>query len=164
MTELTQRRKAADRYKPEPVTTLLVGEAPPEALDRYFFFEDVRTADWLFRYVAKGWFGLSALPARTEKQRYLRRLCEDGVWLIDVSEEPVTDRRSLVGCIDDLVRRCQELSPRYIILIKTNVFDLCYSPLRAAQLPAVNVRIPFPAAGRQREFEFAFARALEHCP
>jgi hypothetical protein len=35
------------------VRLLLVAEAPPAALDRYFYFEDVPRHDSLFRYVAR---------------------------------------------------------------------------------------------------------------
>ena len=46
-----RRREAARRYKPEQIDTLLVAEAPPTALDRYFYFDDVQTQDSLFRHV-----------------------------------------------------------------------------------------------------------------
>jgi hypothetical protein len=48
-----RRSEAALRYKPALVKLLLIAEAPPSALDRYFYFEDVRDKDSLFRYVAK---------------------------------------------------------------------------------------------------------------
>jgi hypothetical protein len=36
-----RREEAAARYRPDSVDLLLVAEAPPSALDRYFYFEDV---------------------------------------------------------------------------------------------------------------------------
>ena len=50
-TALRRRRRTAERYKPAEIDLLLVAEAPPGALDRYFYFEDVREQDGLFRYV-----------------------------------------------------------------------------------------------------------------
>jgi hypothetical protein len=44
-----RRARAARRYRPEKVDLLLVAEAPPSALDRYFYFEDVSEQDSLFR-------------------------------------------------------------------------------------------------------------------
>ena len=45
-----RRDRAARKYRPKQVELLLVAEAPPAALDRYFYFEDVREQDSLFRY------------------------------------------------------------------------------------------------------------------
>jgi hypothetical protein len=36
-------------FKPESVDLLLVAEAPPSTLDRYFYVPDVREEDSLFR-------------------------------------------------------------------------------------------------------------------
>jgi hypothetical protein len=41
---LERRRSAAARYKPAEIDLLLVAEAPPKALDRYLYFEDVPAA------------------------------------------------------------------------------------------------------------------------
>jgi hypothetical protein len=46
-------------------------------------------------------------------------------------------------------------------LIKANVFDIAFATLRAAGLPVVPVRIPFPGSGQQKRFREAFAAALE---
>ncbi len=48
-----RRQQAAVRYQPEHVRLLLVAEAPPSSLDRYFYFHDVRGQDSLFRYVVE---------------------------------------------------------------------------------------------------------------
>jgi hypothetical protein len=42
-----------------------VAEAPPSALDRYFYFADVRDQDRLFRYVVETVLG--ATPSRSHK-------------------------------------------------------------------------------------------------
>ncbi|MGH3009036.1 MAG: hypothetical protein ACRDLM_06465 [Gaiellaceae bacterium] len=153
-----RRRQAAQKYRPTAVDLLLVAEAPPDALDRYFYFEDVPTQDSLFRYVAKLVLGL--VPARCEKATALSALKERGVFLIDLCEDPLPGR-SLCTCTEDLVRRAKSLAPRKIILIKTTVYDAAFEPLRRAGLPVVAERIPFPGSGQQRRFEAAFARALK---
>jgi hypothetical protein len=51
-----RRAEAAARYRPKAVRLLLVAEAPPSALDRYFYFEDVPEQDSLF----PTWFALSS--------------------------------------------------------------------------------------------------------
>ena len=96
-----RRRRAAARYRPPEIDLLLVGEAPPEALDRYFYFTGVREHD---------------------------------------------------------------MRPKNIILIKVDVFDAAFEALRAAGLPVVKVRIPFPGSGQQRRFLERFREALERAP
>ena len=40
--------KARNKYKPRQVNVLLIAEGPPNNLDRYFYFEEVKTHDSLF--------------------------------------------------------------------------------------------------------------------
>ena len=40
------------------------------------------------------------------------------------------------------------------------MFDAAYRPLLDAGCPVVDIRIPFPNSGRQREFVEAFSRAV----
>ena len=68
----TARARAAKKYRPASVKLLLVAEAPPSALDRYFYFEVVPTQDSLFRYVARAI--LKVEPTRANKAELLGRL------------------------------------------------------------------------------------------
>jgi hypothetical protein len=156
--ERDRRSAAATRYRPDRVRCLLIAEAPPAALDRYFYFEDVREQDSLFRHVAEGVLGHQ--PDRAGKATALAALRDLGYFLIDVSEDPVRSGSDVSACIPGLVERASALDPDKVILIKANVFDLAYAPLVAAGLPVVRVRMPFPGSGRQREFVTAFAEAL----
>lgn len=153
-----RREEAADRYRPEQVDVLLVAEAPPGALERYFYFEEVTEQDALFRYVARGVLGKE--PTRGNKAELLGHLKERGVFLIDLNTDPV-DGTPLAARVPDLVARCRRLGPRAIILIKATVHDEAYLPLKRAGLPVVDERIPFPGSGQQKRFEEAFSRALE---
>jgi hypothetical protein len=62
---LRRRSEAAARYKPAKIDLLLVAEAPPNSLDRYFYFTDVRAHDILFRYVCRVLLGRE--PKRERK-------------------------------------------------------------------------------------------------
>ena len=157
----SRRKEAADRYRPDDVDLLLVAEAPPRALDRYFYFEDVREQDSLFRYVCRGVLGRE--PTRDDKAELLGELRDKCVFLIDLQEDPV-DTTHLRDFVPVLVERCRALSPRRIVLIKATVFDAAYRALKDAGLPVVDVRVPFPGSGRQREFVEAFSRALGEAP
>ena len=140
---------------------LLVAEAPPAALDRYFYFEDVPQRDSLFRYVARSI--LKTGPTRTNKADLLARLRDKGVFLIDLKRDPV-DGESLATEVPDLLQRVQRLDPHQIIVIKASVYDLVQRPLAEAGLPVVDERVPFPGSGQQQRFEVAFARALRRRP
>jgi hypothetical protein len=139
------------------VKLLLVAEAPPSALDRYFYFEDVREQDSLFRYVVRGVLGVE--PTRQDKGELLNRLRDKGVFLIDLSPEPLSTV-PLSDFVSDLVTRVTAISPEKVILIKATVYDAAFEALRDACLPVVNERVPFPGSGQQKRFEAAFARAL----
>lgn len=151
------RRRAAQTYQPDPVRLLLVAEAPPSALDRYFYFEGVSEHDSLFRYVIRGLFGEA--PDRSSKPAWLERLREAGVFLIDVAEEP-SGAAALGNHVGGLVARCRALSPEHIVLIKATVYDAAFEALREAGLPVVDRRIPFPGSGQQARFMVAFQEAL----
>jgi hypothetical protein len=158
---MARRQRAAEKYKPDRVRVLLVAEAPPAADDRYFYFEEVTSHDWLFLGVAE--VLLRRKPARREKPASLKELQEMGLFLIDLKLDPV-DGSPLHESVPDLVARCRALSPEKIILIKATVFDSAFSTLRAAGLPVIKERVYFPSTGRQGEFRKQFARALEADP
>lgn len=158
-----KRRDAAQtKYKPAKVKLLLVAEAPPCTTDRHFYFEDVMEQDSLFRYVCKGILG--SVSARSEKANDLAKLRDAGVFLIDACEEPIADEakiRITDAQIKALPKRCLELKPDSVILIKSNVYDLAYDVLTNAGLNVINARMPFPGSGQQKKFETEFARALK---
>lgn len=151
------RRTAASKYKPEKIRLLLVAEAPPAADDRYFYFEDVTSHDWLFLGVADVLLGRK--PSRSDKGNALTELKDAGVFLIDLRLDPV-DGTDLQKYVPDLVSRCRILSADRIVLIKATVFDAAYEALLAAGLPIVNQRVYFPSTGRQAEFRRQLSEAV----
>src|SRR5690606_28138622 len=48
-----QLEKARQKHKPEKVKYLLVAEAPPDSLERFFYYDSVRQHDYLFLGVAE---------------------------------------------------------------------------------------------------------------
>jgi hypothetical protein len=156
-----RRRVAAEKYRPREIELLLVAEAPPADLDRYFYFEDVHEHDALFRYVCRGVLGVE--PTREKKAKLLRQMHDRGVFLIDLQEVP-RDGTPLTALVPALVERCQAAVPKRIILIKATVFDAAFAALRSAGLPVINKRVPFPVSGQQRQFEAKFREALDAPP
>lgn len=159
LNEVRQRRKsAAERYRPDKVELLLIAEAPPADPDRYFYFDNVRDHDSLYRYVVREVLG--AEPERDNKPQLLEALRQAGVFLIDLKPDPV-DGSPLRALVEDLVNRVAKLSPTRIVLIKATVWDAAYMSLASAGLPVSPERIPFPGSGQQRRFQEAFRRAMK---
>jgi hypothetical protein len=100
------------------VKLLLIAEAPPAALDRYFYFEDVPKQDSVFRYVARSI--LDVEPTRQNKPALLAGMRETGVFLIDVQTAPL-DGTPLTASVPGLVKRALALAPTKVILIKATV-------------------------------------------
>lgn len=158
-TSLSDRQAAAAKYRPDRINLLLVAEAPPCTPGRYFYFEHVDRHDWLFRYVWEGLMGDK--PDRSRKAEHLAALRDAGVCMIDLHEETVS-RPSLADLrphVPGLLDRCGGLRPRRIALIKSSVYDAAFETLRAASLPVIDERIPFPASGQQKKFLDSFRRA-----
>ena len=166
--DAARRREAAEKYRPERVRLLLVAHAPPEEVERYFYFEGVREKDELFRYVVQALFGIMPRD-RSAKAAWLARLRDAGVFLIDLVEQPITSvvvgrsarARDLKPFVPGLIDRARALSPERVVLIKTDVYDAGFRQAQEAGLPVVDERMPFPTSGRQKEFERGFASALE---
>jgi hypothetical protein len=155
-----RRTRLARKYRPQEIDLLLVAEAPPAALDRYFYFSDVATQDSLFRYVVRT--VLTTEPRRDRKKEQLEALQRAGVFLVDLSLDP--DFGPLSGYVSGLIRRIRALKPRRIILVKASVYDAAFAALNDACLPVLDARIPFPGSGHQIEFEKAMRLALKRKP
>lgn len=163
--------KARNRFKPRQVTMVLIVEGPPDSLDRHFYFEDVKKHDSLFleimgvlypeqkkRYLAAG-------RDTMLKEDLLEAFKEDGYWLLDLSEIPCNLlEESLKNCLPSLLERLKSQVDKRtpIILIKANVYDLCYAPLVADGYTVYKERIPFPGSGQQRVFREKFKQALAY--
>jgi hypothetical protein len=152
---------ASNRYKPRQIRLLLIAEAPPCNLDRFFYFEDVKKQDSLFLEIMGVLYpnqkaAYLASGRDTEgKKDLLETFREDGYWLMDLSEvPPEVTGQPLESCVPDLLQRLQRLvSPDTpIVLIKANVYDLLYPVLSAKGYRVIQERLPFPGSGQQRVF------------
>ena len=161
--------KARNKYEPSHINTLLIAEAPPCNLDRFFYFEDVKKQDSLFleimgvlypdkkqRYLKSG--------RRTEdKIELLEMFKEDGYLLLDLYEVPddvfsLSNEASAQGLLKRLEKLVDKSTP--IVLVKTNVFDLCYPILKEEGYNVVNERLPFPGSGQQKVFREEFNKIV----
>jgi hypothetical protein len=156
--------KATNKYKPRHIKTLLIGEAPPCNLERFFYFEEVNVQDSLFLEIVgvlypdkKQLYIKSGRPAEG-KMELLEMFAEDGYLLIDLYETPLasdTDKEAVASLLTRLEKLIDRTTP--IILIKANVFDLCYPVLKENGYNVINVRLPFPGSGQQKVFREKFS-------
>ena len=161
--------KARNRYKPRQISMVFIVEGPPDSLERYFYFEDVKKHDSLFleimgvlypeqkkRYLASGRDPL-------QKEELLETFKEDGYWLLDLSEIPCT---LIEGSIEDnipsLLERLENQIDKHtpIILIKSNIYDILYNLLLEKGYNVCDERIPFPGSGQQGVFRQKFSRVI----
>jgi len=94
-------KSARMQYKPVKLKYLLVGEAPPESIDRFFYYPDVKRADHLFLGIMgvlypelKQRYLLNCRPSGL-KETILRRFQEDGFYLLDILDIPLALQRDL---------------------------------------------------------------------
>jgi hypothetical protein len=84
---------AAAKYRPRGETRVLfIAEAPPNSIERYFYFEDVEKGDWLWIGLMKALYALDWKETKEERKRkrwWLARFCSDGFQLIDAVTEPI---------------------------------------------------------------------------
>lgn len=160
---------ARNKYKPSRVRCLLLGEAPPNSLDRYFYFQDVKRQDSLFLeimgmlYPEEKQGYLSSGRETFLKAELLQRFIGDGFLLLDLLEVPgALVGGSLADAMPSLLNRLQKTIDKQtpIILIKADVYDTCFLPLSAEGYNVVPLRIPFPGSGQQRVFRGTFKTAL----
>lgn len=150
-----------ERYRPDPLKVLLVGESPPaprgEAVP--FFYADHLGADHLFRGVVEAVLGLDAQTLRREpKASILAELQERGLWLIHAVDEPVNRlprperRQRVTDGGERLVERCRQEAPEGgVAICHSFVYRSAAGPLRDAASDFYSTSpCPFPREGTGR--------------
>lgn len=165
---------AREKFKPENIKILFVAEAPPDALERFFYFPHVRSSDWLYLGIVKA---LCAYPdtdsdnidtkkLRKHKNEILKLLKDDGFYLMDLCPLP----KSLIPLPElfksDFIERLNNESAidktaTKIILIKANVYDCLFHSIEELGYAVQPQRIPFPASGQQQIFAVEMQEALK---
>jgi len=169
------------KYKPSHIKLLLIAESPPPPLDvqssRQFYYTDrIRKDDRLFINTIRALYPEtmeSSEPILEEhKETWLRRLQQDGIYMIEALEESqkheVTKpkRQELIkAAIPGLIKRVGELAKpsTKIILIKSNVFEMASKPLKAAGFTVLNTElVDYPGRFNQRDYREKLALLYSH--
>ena len=171
--------EAAEKYKPDKIKTLFIAESPPFEKKgeepRYFYFEDVKKRDFLFRSIMEvlfpeeyNDFKESDKKATKKKVPLLKKFKEGCFFLIDACDEPINqhknrdffigkDFQKLVERIKGLIHKDAE-----IILIKKNIFDLLFKELKDRGFNVINTgHLDFPSSGNQLKFKKKLKKLLK---
>ena len=162
--------KARLKYKPETIKYLLIAEAPPDSIDRFFYYESVQKHDYLFLGIAHALYPelkekfLSSHRSSDIKISILKKLQENGFYLVDLSELPLSlstgDLVSQLPTLANKIKNVVNVNTK-IILIKATVYDVAFHFLKTAGFNnLIDIRIPFPAQGGQTQFQEKFSKAL----
>jgi Uncharacterised protein family (UPF0175) len=152
-----------ERYRPEAVKTLFVGESSP-AQGTHFY----RANSNLFRATRAAFadaLGDDAVPTGEAFLRYFR---DQGCWLIDLADAPVNrlsdgERRETVekgiGRLADLIRHTR---PNRIVAVKRDIADPIRRAMDQAAADATPLLVlPFPVRQWTREYHDGLKTLLE---
>lgn len=159
------------KYRPNKVKYLLIAEAPPDSLKRFFYYENVNQHDYLFLGVAEAIYPelkKKFIACRRDsdiKRSILLKLKADGFYLLDLSELPMMLlNKGLDSQIPNLIRKINQVADNdtKIILVKATVYDTVFHALKKQGfMNVINSRIPFPGNGGQKLFQKEFKKALK---
>lgn len=142
---------ARNKYKPENIKILFVGESVPNS-GKFFYLNDT----YLYQYTKK------AFERLNNTQNFTRENFKElGCWLYDVCDAPVNKtssaekRKQIKAGIPKLEKNIKELNPNYIIVVKkSDMRKLVYEPLLKKDY--INIKttfnLPFPNCGHQNEY------------
>lgn len=164
-----QIESARNNYRPDSIKYLLVAEAPPDSVDRFFYYPDVKDKDWLFLGVMEALYPqekaayLNSERNETNKHKLLQRFQQEGFFLIDYLPVPKSlFSGSFRSGLPDFQNRVESTVDAEIpiILIKVNVYDTAFDKLNSLGYNVIDERISFPSTGNQKDFQAQFESAL----
>jgi len=165
---LKKIEESREKYKPNEIKTVIVAEAPPDSIERFFYYESVNEADYLFIGIMKVLYPDAIEKYKISKRNpkikelILQQFQEDGFYLLDLFELPLTlntdnEIVAVKKLISKLENCCSSKTP--IILVKVNVYDFAYEKLKQ-KFNVINKRIEFPSTGNQIKFHEKFEEVI----
>lgn len=156
---------AREKYRPDKVKLLFIAEAPPSALDRFFYYENVTKGDSLFLHIVRELFpklrDIEAKVLRNNKELILQEFKENGYYLEDGCQFPIKQGTRTSKKIEilrnnqsNLIRKIEKFrNTSKVILISSSVYVAHNDYLNSQGFDVLNtVAIPFPASGQQKKF------------
>ncbi len=153
-------------YLPSKIKILFIAEAKPDADDRFFYYDKVKTKDYLYLHLIYALYGKTKDDAqylRDHKAEFLNSFKEDGYYLVDAVDaiESGTSSpkrtKAIKANAENKISEIRDLLSKYgdqntkVVLIKATVFDGLYD-LMKNDFDIINVKVPFPSSGQQAKF------------
>lgn len=167
------------RYKPARIAWLFIAESPPpddakRPSTRHFYRTDTGEGDRLFANTMKALYAaardLSEEDLRRQKAMWLQLFQADGCYMIEALEESIehgvkaAERvKRLKAATPRLIERVQQLALPYtkIMLIKSNPYNICAEPLRAAGYNVINDGIlNYPGYWQEQAYQAKLASLM----
>ena len=158
--------KAAKKFKPDKIKILFIAESPPFKKEgeepRYFYFENVKGKDFLFRSIMEVLFPdeYENFKINSNKILLLNKFKEIGFFLIDACDYPINQHNNRNSFINNdfskLIQKIETLIDKgtKIILIKKNIFELLFDRLKSRGFQVINIEhLDFPSCGNQLKFK-----------
>lgn len=159
--------KLRKKYLPQKINVLFVAEAKPDNPERFFYYDNVTSRDYLYIYLMRALYEYGKQDERwlrDNKREMLEKFKSDGYYLVDTVDEikAGTKQAARIKAIkanaDNKVAEIESLLSRYgsestkVVIIKATVFKALYEPLKSKFNVANDYPIYFPSYGRQLEF------------
>jgi hypothetical protein len=170
---MTNYDDTRQQYRPTKIDWLLIAESPPPAdankpSSRNFYrIEFAPFADRIFTGAMRALYPdaakLTDAELGAQKEQWLRRFQGDNWYMIealeDSQEHKVTKKErqeKLTAAVPRLVERVRVLDApdAKLILVKSNVFEVCAEPLRAAGFNVLNTaNVDYPGHFNAKAFQ-----------
>jgi hypothetical protein len=135
-----------ERYRPEAVTTLFVGESSP-AQGTHFY----RANSNLFRATRAAFASAYGEDNAPNGEAFLRYFRDQGCWLVDIADAPVNrlpngERRAAVERgVERLAELIRETRPAQVVAVKRDIADPVRRALTLGDAEATPLAVlPFP--------------------
>ncbi len=178
---------AREKYLPKEIRIIFIAEAPPENIERFFYYEDVKTGDALFINLMRVLYPElreenhgTIENIRHNKASLLKRFQNDGYYLIDALPEPISLKLSSKERVKLIEKRKEDIADeihallgdtpsktpvddRGVVLIKATVFDALEQYLlneRQALVLNSQFKVPFPSHGHTTAFADTLHKVL----
>jgi hypothetical protein len=159
------------KYRPAHIKLLLIAESPPppphiQSSRQFYYTDRIRRDDRLFTNTIRSLYPqaqqLSENELQDQKQKWLQKLKDDGIYMIEALEESqvheITKKQrqeKISASAPRLIERLKHLADKdtKIILIKSNVFDAAAEPLRQAGFNVLNKElVDYPGRFNQKAY------------
>jgi hypothetical protein len=168
--------QARQKYLPDKIRVLFIAEAPPENVERFFYYENVKDHDVLFVNLVRTLYpeyqaehGGEVSDIRDNKSVILERFKKDGYFLIDAMPEPISlelssrEREKMITFHQQaILENIKKLKPEVgVVLVKSTVYNGLCTYLVNQGVPILNnSSVPFPSHGHSGEFRRRIHEAL----